>query len=164
MRFAKGTKEWYQAKVRAYISEYADLAVRLQHKYGVPASISLAQGILESKSGESTLTRLTDNHFGIKCMKKRCRHDKTSTHCMNFSDDTPHDRFRIYDTAEQSWESHAKIVTRGRYEWLTECGINYRTWAAGLQDAGYATDKKYAKQLVKLIEDYGLDRYDKIYP
>ena len=142
----------------SYIKKYAPLAVIKMHEFQIPASITLAQGILESGNGRSTLASKSNNHFGIKCHKgwqgERVYHD----------DDKKDDCFRKYPYVEQSYNDHSKFLTgRNRYAFLFKLRKNdYKGWAKGLKKAGYATDKKYPKKLIRIIETYQLFVFDKI--
>lgn len=142
----------------AYIENYKDIAVRKMIAYKIPASITLAQGVLESGNGRSELTRKANNHFGIKCHKgwdgKKVHHD----------DDEKHECFRKYDHPEESFDDHSMFLTsRSRYAGLFELDSDdYKAWARGLKNAGYATDRKYPDKLIKIIEDYKLYQYDDI--
>lgn len=144
------------ANYLAYIDKYGDLAVDQMKKYKVPASITLAQGILESGAGRSTLARKSHNHFGIKCGSswrgKTVRHD----------DDARNECFRVYGDPKESFEDHSLFLTRGtRYAFLFKLDItDYKGWARGLKKAGYATDPSYANRLITIIEDYELYKYD----
>lgn len=147
------------AKISAYgnyIRQYSRLAVYHQKKYHIPASITLAQGLLESGAGQSELARKSNNHFGIKC------HADWKGSRVYHDDDRKNECFRKYKNVEDSYEDHSLFLTGGtRYARLFKLDIkNYRAWAKGLQEAGYATDRAYANQLIKLIEDYELYRYD----
>jgi LysM repeat protein len=147
------------AKIPAYenyIRQYSGLAVKHQQKYRIPASITLAQGILESGGGQSSLAKKSNNHFGIKC------HSDWKGEKVYHDDDRKNECFRKYRNAEDSYEDHALFLTGGvRYAGLFKLDIrNYRGWAKGLQESGYATDQAYANRLIKLIEDYELYRYD----
>lgn len=139
-----------------YIDRYNSLAVQHQKKHGIPASITLAQGLLESGAGMSKLARESNNHFGIKCHSGwkggRSYHD----------DDKPGECFRQYRKAEDSYEDHSLFLTgHSRYSGLFKLRItDYKGWARGLQKYGYATDRAYANKLIKLIEDYELYRFD----
>lgn len=141
-----------------YIKKYAPIAVHEMHKFKIPASITLAQGILESGNGRSTLALKSNNHFGIKCHKgwtgKRVYHD----------DDEKGECFRKYTEVLTSYEDHSKFLTsRKRYEDLFKLNRkDYKAWAKGLKKAGYATDKKYPDKLIKIIEDYKLYEFDDI--
>lgn len=139
-----------------YIEKYSDLAIQHMEKYGIPASITLAQGILESGAGLSDLARRSNNHFGIKC------HRDWSGSRVFAQDDTPNDCFRSYRRVEDSYQDHSEfLVGSARYRSLFEMSItDYKGWARGLQQSGYATDRAYANKLIKLIEDYELYRFD----
>lgn len=139
-----------------YIEKYSDIAVEHMHTYKIPASIKLAQGLLESGAGMSDLARRSNNHFGIKC------HRNWQGGRVYAADDLPNDCFRKYDKVSDSYRDHSEfLVTGGRYQNLFSLSItDYKGWARGLQKSGYATDKAYANKLIKLIEDYELYRYD----
>ena len=139
-----------------YIDKYNDIAVIHRDKYKIPASITLAQGILESGAGVSELARASNNHFGIKC------HSDWRGERVYRRDDGPNDCFRKYKNAEESYEDHAKfLVQQSRYAILFTYKItDYKDWAKGLQTCGYATDKGYANKLIRIIEDYELYKYD----
>jgi flagellum-specific peptidoglycan hydrolase FlgJ len=141
-----------------YIKHYAPIAVKEMKQYGVPASITLAQGLLESNVGESKLATKNNNHFGIKCFARSCK----KGHCSNYTDDSHKDFFRAYPNANESYRAHSLFLQKDRYKHLKKLGTkNYKSWAHGLRKAGYATDKKYAPKLIKLIEVLGLARFDK---
>lgn len=142
--------------VERYIKRFKVIAIQEQTKYGIPASVTLAQGILESASGQSTMAIKDNNHFGIKCHNKclGCR-------CANYADDDIYDMFRIFETAWESYREHSKILMGSRYKHLLKCK-DYKCWANGLQKAGYATSKRYAKNLINIIERYKLYQYDKV--
>lgn len=139
-----------------YIRQYSTLAVKHQKQYRIPASITLAQGLLESGAGQSPLAKRSNNHFGIKCHSdwrgKSVRHD----------DDARGECFRKYKNVEDSYEDHSRFLAeRPRYAPLFKLNIkDYKGWARGLQKCGYATDRAYANKLIKVIEDYELYRYD----
>lgn len=139
-----------------YIDQYSDLAIKQMDKHKIPASITLAQGILESGAGKSDFVIKSNNHFGIKC------HSDWKGERIYRKDDGPNDCFRKYKKAEESFEDHSKFLTQHqRYAVLFTYNIrDYKAWAKGLQTCGYATDKAYANKLIKLIEDYELYRYD----
>ncbi len=138
-----------------YIKTYSSLAVAQQKKYRIPASITLAQGLLESGAGQSDLARRSNNHFGIKC------HSDWSGGRVYHDDDLRGECFRKYKRVEESYEDHSKFLKRSRYESLFRLKItDYKGWARGLQKCGYATDRAYANKLIKIIEDYELYRYD----
>ena len=142
----------------AYIEKYKVTAVEKMLEHGIPASITLAQGILESGSGKSGLAKDANNHFGIKCHKSWTG----ETYIMD--DDEKNECFRKYKSASESFEDHSQfLTTRGRYAFLFEYKVtDYKKWAHGLKKAGYATNPKYAHLLIKVIEDNGLNKYDKI--
>lgn len=142
-----------------YISKYNDVAVSHMKKYKIPASITLAQGLLESGAGMSSLAIGGNNHFGIKC------HSDWKGETMLKDDDHRNECFRKYKKAEDSYHDHSMFLTqRSRYNFLFNLqGSDYKGWARGLQQAGYATDKAYANKLIKLIEDYELYKYDRGY-
>lgn len=139
-----------------YIETYKNTAIESMRKYKIPASITLAQGILESSSGNSELTKKSNNHFGIKCHKgwkgKRVYHD----------DDKKDDCFRVYKNPANSFKDHSLFLTgRTRYAKLFKLkNGDYVNWAKGLSEAGYATDRRYPAKLIALIEKYDLHKYD----
>jgi LysM repeat protein len=139
----------------AYIQKYAEIAQEQMRKYGVPASITLAQGILESGSGKSKLAAEANNHFGIKC------HDTWNGATMHLDDDAPNECFRKYKSVEQSFEDHSLFLKKPRYEELFALEItDYKGWAQGLKKCGYATSPTYAKSLIDLIEKHELTQFD----
>ena len=144
------------ASYEKYISKYGVLAIQQQKKYRIPASITLAQGLLESGAGQSDLARRSNNHFGIKC------HSNWSGERVYHDDDLRKECFRKYRRVEESYEDHSKFLAeRSRYARLFKLSIkDYKGWAKGLQRCGYATDRAYANKLIKVIEDYELYRYD----
>lgn len=139
-----------------YIARFAKIARQEMQKYGIPASISLAQGLIESRYGTSKLAVQNNNHFGMKCFSKKCR----DGHCSNFFDDHHKDFFRKYPNAWESWRAHSQMLAGGRYARLKKHGRNYRKWAYGLESLGYATDRSYAEKLIGVIERYNLHRFD----
>ncbi|MBR4962551.1 MAG: glucosaminidase domain-containing protein [Muribaculaceae bacterium] len=141
----------------AYIDKYKDEAIRQQKRYKIPASITLAQGLLESGAGNGTLAKESNNHFGIKC------HGVWEGEKVYHDDDEKGECFRKYDNPFQSYEDHSLFLTsRPRYAELFELEVtDYRGWANGLKRCGYATDKAYASKLIGIIELYNLNRYDK---
>lgn len=148
-----------QTKLRIYqdyIDTYSKIAQKNMADYKIPASITLAQGLLESGAGKSNLSIRSNNHFGIKC------HNGWRGEKVYAADDTPNDCFRKYKRVEDSYEDHAQFIANNfRYRELFNLSItDYRGWARGLQKAGYATDKAYANKLIKLVEDYELYKYD----
>lgn len=140
-----------------YIDKYSDLAIKEMKRTGVPASITLAQGILESNAGQSVLATKGNNHFGIKC------HNGWRGKTMKMDDNAPKECFRVYPNAEASFRDHSDFLrSRDRYKSLFELKqTDYKGWARGLKKAGYATDPGYADKLITLIEDYELYRFDK---
>lgn len=141
-----------------YVQRFGDVAVADMKKYGIPASITLAQGLLESDAGQSRLAKESNNHFGIKCFEKNCK----PGHCTNHSDDSHKDFFRKYTTVWESYRAHSLFLHRSRYQHLLKIpSTDYKSWANGLSKAGYATDKKYADKLTTLIETLKLYKYDK---
>ncbi len=141
-----------------YINRYKEIAIAHQQRFGIPASITMAQGILESDCGNSRLARGSNNHFGIKC--KDYWTGKTFTH----TDDAPDECFRAYDSVEASYEDHAVFLDSSpRYDSLFRFDpTDYRSWARALKAAGYATARDYAPRLIKIIEDHNLHDLDKI--
>lgn len=141
-----------------YIADYAATAVREMYRTGVPASITLAQGILESRSGLSPLASEGNNHFGIKC------HSDWTGRKMFYDDDKRGECFRSYGSPDESFRDHSDFLRYSdRYKSLFELKTtDYKGWAYGLKKAGYATDPRYPEKLIKNIEDYKLDRFDKM--
>lgn len=138
-----------------YISQFKDLAIEQMQRYRIPASITLAQGLFESRAGQSRLATLGNNHFGIKC------HGWTGR-SINADDDALSECFRAYDNAKQSYEDHSKFLRNNqRYATLFQLGpTDYRAWARGLKACGYATNPRYADNIINIIERYRLDQYD----
>lgn len=154
----------------AYIEEYRDVAVSEMHRTGIPASIKLAQAILESSGGKSTLARRANNHFGMKCGSS------WGGRKMHRKDDDRNDRgkliescFRVFESGHASFIAHSEFLRdpkkSGRYGFLFDIQPDdYEGWAKGLKRAGYATNPRYPQLLMKLIEDYALHEYDKAHP
>lgn len=147
--------KWNSA-YQAYVDQYKDLAIEQMLKYNIPASITLSQGLLESGAGRSWLTKSSNNHFGIKChgwTGRRVFHD----------DDERGECFRAYDNPRQSFEDHSRfLATQSRYARLFNYSrTDYKSWARGLKQCGYATNPQYASKLIKIIELYNLNQYDK---
>ena len=142
----------------AYIRKYAAIAVKEMHENKIPASITLAQGILESGNGTSELALKSNNHFGIKC------HSGWKGERVYHDDDEKGECFRKYQYVETSYDDHSAFLTkRKRYAFLFNYRAkDYKKWAKGLKKAGYATDKKYPNKLIKIIEDYKLYEFDKV--
>lgn len=150
--FAQGQR----LSAEQYITQWKDVAVRKMKEHGIPASITLAQGLLESGNGNSKLAREGNNHFGIKCTP-----DWTGGKTYH-DDDAKGECFRKYRNAEQSYEDHAKFLKRPRYASLFELKpTDYKGWAHGLKKAGYATDPNYAPKLISLIDRYELHKLDR---
>ncbi len=149
MQIVTGANTQQRISREEYIARYRHIAIEHQQYYGIPASITMAQGILESDSGNSHLARGSNNHFGIKCKSNWT--GRTFTH----TDDAPDECFRAYKSVEDSYEDHAEFLdTSPRYDSLFRFDpTDYRSWARGLKGAGYATAPDYAQRLVKLIED-----------
>ena len=141
-----------------YIERYKLIAIQEMLDYKIPASITLAQGILESGSGNSRLAVQGNNHFGIKC------HKDWKGQRIYEDDDKRHECFRKYPRAEDSYRDHSLFLSRkSRYAFLFDYKTtNYKAWAKGLKKAGYATNPKYPKRLIDLIERYNLSQYDKV--
>ena len=140
-----------------YVKFYSNIAMDEMIQFGIPASITLAQGILESGAGKGRLAVQANNHFGIKCHDwngKKIYHD----------DDEEQECFRKYDNPEYSYRDHSLFLTnRGRYSFLFDLKKDdYKQWAKGLKKAGYATDPKYPQKLIDLIQRYQLYKYDNI--
>lgn len=140
----------------AYIDKYKDLAIEQMKRYRIPASITLAQALLESGAGKSELARRSNNHFGIKCHNwdgKRTYYD----------DDAKDECFRVYKNVMDSYEDHSIfLATKERYAFLFNFDqTDYVSWARGLKRAGYATSPTYADKLIEIIETYGLNRFDR---
>ena len=140
---------------KAYIRKYADTAVSEMYRSGIPASITLGQGLLESGAGKSYLAVEGNNHFGIKCHKWKGAK-------IYADDDKAHECFRKYRSADESYRDHSDFLRyNDRYKFLFDLeSSDYKAWAYGLKKAGYATDPDYAAKLIKLIEDYRLWEYD----
>lgn len=154
--FAEAATQRKVPSYEKYIKTYGDLAVQHQKKYKIPASITLAQGLLESGAGQSNLARRSNNHFGIKC------HSDWRGGRVYHDDDLRGECFRKYKHVEESYDDHSRFLAeRSRYASLFRLNIkDYKGWAKGLQKCGYATDRAYANKLIKVIEDYELYRYD----
>ncbi|NJL77142.1 MAG: glucosaminidase domain-containing protein [Saprospiraceae bacterium] len=146
-------KKAKREKQQDYVKRFAKVAQGEMKKYGIPASITLAQGLIESNCGESKLATHNNNHFGIKCFSKTCE----KGHCSNFTDDTHKDFFRKYSTAWESFRAHSLLLQKDRYKPLYKLSSSdYKQWAKGLKKAGYATDPHYADKLIDLIEELQL--------
>lgn len=139
-----------------YIERFKTIAIQEMNLYGIPASITLAQGMFESGTGNGDLARYANNHFGIKCTSDW----KGDGY---YKDDDQHDDcFRVYDNPEQSFRDHSEFLKRKRYAALFELDKNdYESWAFGLKQAGYATNPQYPQLLINIIKKYQLDAYDR---
>ncbi len=138
-----------------YISLYSAMAEAEMAEFGIPASITLAQGLLESAAGNSTLAREGNNHFGIKC------HNNWEGATMLRDDDAPDECFRVYEDPARSFRDHSLFLTRKRYESLFSLDpADYAGWAHGLKKCGYATDPHYADRLIAIVEKYELYKFD----
>lgn len=145
----------YDLKVNAYIERYKALAVMEQKRSGIPAAITLAQGIHETQAGTSELATMANNHFGIKCKKEWT--GETFAH----TDDAPNECFRKYSRSEDSYKDHSDYLSKSpRYAELFKLSLtDYAAWALGLKRCGYATNPRYAQVLIKIVEDYHLQEY-----
>ena len=148
----------YRMTREEYITKYKDQAVREMLHSGVPASITLAQGILESADGNSPLARYANNHFGIKC------HNTWKGETFIMDDDAKNECFRKYNSVYDSYRDHSEfLASRDRYAELFKLKTtDYKGWAHGLKKAGYATNPKYANLLIYIIESHNLNEYDKV--
>ena len=153
----KPVDEWVKNTPEEYIYKWRHVAVEHMEVYGIPASITMGQAILESGYGNGYLARVANNHFCIKC--KGSWTGATITH----ADDNPNDCFRVYDSAEESFRDHADFLNNGsRYDFLFSYDADdYKNWAKGLKKAGYATAPDYAERLINIIERYNLHLLDK---
>ena len=151
---ASAQMKW-NARYQQYVDQYKDIAIEQMKRWKIPASITLAQGILESGAGQSDLVRRSNNHFGIKC------HGWTGR-TVRKDDDERNECFRAYDSAFDSYEDHSRFLASGqRYRSLFSLKItDYKGWAYGLKAAGYATNPQYATRLIELIQLYKLYNYD----
>ncbi len=148
----------YSQKINTseYIKKYKSLAISEMEKFSIPASIILAQGILESGNGNSRLAKNGKNHFGIKC------HNNWDGRTIRWTDDSRRECFRRYKSVAESYRDHSEfLTTRGHYSPLFSLPItDYKGWAKGLQKAGYATNKKYSTLLIRIIEENNLNKFD----
>ena len=138
-----------------YIDRFKSIAIQEMNLYGIPASITLAQGLFESGSGNGELARVANNHFGIKC------NSEWKGKGYYKDDDNHNDCFRVYDRPEDSFRDHSEFLKRPRYAKLFQLDKNdYEGWAKGLKNAGYATNPNYPQLLITVIKKYNLDQYD----
>lgn len=156
-QFAAGQQSAPRLTVADYIGKYKDIAIRKMKEHNIPASITLAQGLLESGNGNSELALKANNHFGIKC------HETWSGPVFHMDDDEANECFRKYSNPEESFEDHSLfLMTRSRYAFLFQYEVtDYQSWAHGLKKAGYATNPNYARLLIKLIEENKLYEFDR---
>lgn len=139
-----------------YVAQYKDIAIEEMERTGIPASITLAQAIIESRAGDSRLAKQLKNHFGIKCFSKKCREG----HCENFTDDHHKDFFRKFKNVKDCFREHSKIVLNRRYTKRVNRKSSYASWANALEQGGYATGNHYAEKLIYVIKRYRLDKFD----
>lgn len=153
-----GVAKAQRISIEEYVNTYKEIAMEEMKRSGVPASITLAQGILETENGNSELVKKSNNHFGIKC-----KEDWTGP-SVSHTDDAPWECFRKYESAESSYRDHSNFLrTRKYYASLFDIDpTDYKAWAFGLKKAGYATNPQYAQQLIKYIETYNLQQYSLI--
>ena len=153
---ATSSVKTYAEEVKLYIDNFKEIAKNNMKQHGIPASITLAQGILESGAGKGKLAQTANNHFGIKC------HTGWNGETVRHDDDAAQECFRKYNHASESYRDHSLfLTTRTRYSKLFKLNKgDYKAWARGLKDAGYATDVKYPDKLIGLIERYELYKYD----
>ena len=149
-------EELHAQTVKSYIAHFSQMAVNEMDKTGIPASITMAQAIIESRSGTSVLSVRNNNHFGIKCFSRNC----PTGHCTNYTDDNHKDFFRKYPNPTASFQEHSAFLLKHRYHELLKYGKNYKVWAKGLREFGYATDQSYDKKLIAIIERYELNKLD----
>ena len=151
------TKEWVKLTPEEYIYRWREIAVEHMEVYGIPASITMGQAILESGYGNGYLARVANNHFCIKCK------GSWTGATITYADDNPNDCFRVYESAEDSFRDHADFLNSGsRYDFLFAYDADdYKNWAKGLKKAGYATAADYAERLIGVIERYNLHLLDK---
>lgn len=155
--YMTGASAQTKITVDEYILTYRQTAMDKMQEYGIPASITLAQGILESGNGNSELARKANNHFGIKC------HKEWTGKTYHMDDDARDECFRKYDSPDESYRDHSIFLTsRDRYAELFKLDVkDYKGWAHGLKKAGYATNPKYAHLLIKIIEENMLYEFDR---
>lgn len=139
-----------------YINRYKNIAIKEMNSYGIPASITLAQGLYESGSGNSELARVANNHFGIKASAS------WNGRVYYKDDDNHNDAFRVYSSPEESFRDHSLFLKKKNYAALYQLDItDYKGWARGLKKAGYATNPDYASYLINIIEKYNLQQFDR---
>ena len=156
LAFSINAQQTYDEQVEQYIAQYRPIAIEEMQRMGIPASITLAQGIIESSAGLSPLATEANNHFGIKC------HEDWKGATFKYDDDRKKECFRKYNSAAESFKDHSNFLkTKQRYAVLFTYDLSdYKAWAKGLKSCGYATNPQYAKVLIKCIEDYDLHQWD----
>jgi LysM repeat protein len=138
-----------------YLDKYKDIAIQEMNSFGIPASITLAQGLYESGAGNSELARVANNHFGVKAGLS------WSGKVYYKDDDNRNDAFRVYGSAEESYRDHSSFLKKKNYAFLFQLDItDYKGWARGLKQAGYATNPQYPQIIINIIEKYNLQQYD----
>ena len=144
------------ASRQQYIEQHAEQAMEQMRRYGIPASVTLAQGIIESAEGKSMLSRTANNHFGVK--------GEFNGQYVRADDDKPNEKFKKYDNVAQSYEDHSKVLMAERYQKYTKnlSPDDYKGWASGIKAGGYATDKNYVRTIVGVIEGANLQKYDQM--
>jgi hypothetical protein len=153
---SEAIKNFVPYTAASYIQRFKSVAIQEMNLYGIPASITLAQGLFESGFGNGSLAKVANNHFGIKCTSDW----KGRSYYKN--DDQENDCFRVYDNPEDSFRDHSNFLKRKRYAALFELDKNdYESWAYGLKAAGYATNPSYPELLINTIKKYHLDQYDR---
>jgi uncharacterized FlgJ-related protein len=152
--FSERIKANIDLSKQEYRVKFEQIALNHQLEYNIPASITLAQGILESNSGNSVLAKKANNHFGIKC------HANWNGEKIYMDDDAANECFRSYSSAEESYQDHSEFLKNGkRYQFLFSYSVDdYKNWAYGLKKAGYATNPEYAELLIKIIEELNLNK------
>lgn len=143
----------------AYILRFQEVAIAEMHKFGIPASIKMAQALIESDAGASSLAAKHHNHFGIKCKERECKQG----HCVNYYDDSHKDFFLVHKSAWESFRKHSEILANPEWRYaklINACGIDYECWAEGLKKAGYSTNKQYDNLLKSKIRQYNLHILD----
>ena len=154
--FSANAQVRWNERYQQYIDQYKDIAIEEMHRWKIPASITLAQGLFESGAGQSDLARMGNNHFGIKC-------NGWTGRTIHHDDDARNECFRAYDSPYESFEDHSRFLVSGqRYRSLFNLKTtDYKGWARGLKTAGYATNPQYADRLIEIIQLYKLYEYDK---
>lgn len=147
----------YQTICQNYIKRFAPVAVAEMRKYGIPASIKLAQALLESNAGKAALATRFHNHFGIQCFAKNCK----PGHCASHADLGHKSFYRQHESAWMSYRTHSHLLSSNRYQHLKGHGTSdFRSWALGLEEAGYSADSNYAELLIEIIEHFELGQLD----